>query len=180
MAYTITSTELQSIVPSLKGEKLNSCVYGLNESFAYLDTDNPICVAMYIAQIAHESGGFIYVKELASGIAYEGRKDLGNTSPGDGVKYKGRGWIQITGKNNYKELSTAFNTDFVSNPILLEQFPWYAKSAAWFWNSRNLTKIAELGTEEAFIKVTKRINGGTNGLEDRKKYWGRAKVALNI
>lgn len=74
----------------------------------------------FIAQIIHESGSFKYVRELASGEAYEGRKDLGNTQPGDGVKFKGRGLIQITGRSNYTQISKEFGIDFVNIPILLE------------------------------------------------------------
>jgi len=121
----------------------------------------------FIANILVESGRFFYTKELASGKAYEGRKDLGNTTPGDGVKYKGRGLIQITGKSNYIQLSKDFNIDLVNNPALLEQPDLATRSACWFWNSKKLNRITDAGN---FTLVCKRINGGTNGLKDRQFY----------
>ena len=81
--------------------------------------NTPIRFAAFIAQLAHESGSFFYTEELASGAAYEGRKNLGNTVKGDGVTYKGRGFIQITGRANYTSLSKEFGVDFVKNPKLL-------------------------------------------------------------
>lgn len=127
--------------------------------------------AAFIAQIIHESGSFRYVKELASGEAYEGRKDLGNIYPGDGVKYKGRGLIQITGRSNYTQISNAFGVDFVNNPELLEQPEWAVKSACWWWDSRNLNQYAD---KEDFRRITKIINGGYNGWDHRKEVYDLA------
>lgn len=141
----------------------------------------------FLAQVGHESGGLFYTEELASGSAYEGRKDLGNTQEGDGVKYKGRGLIQITGRNNYGAVSKALGTDFILEPTLLggknvnqcseTQLKNAAESAGWFWNSRKLnaladqidiTKSIDVGDNlAAFKKITKAINGGYNGLPDR-------------
>ena len=130
----------------------------------------------FLAQIAHESGEFKYVKELASGDEYEGRKDLGNISIGDGVRYKGRGLIQITGRANYLAASKALSIDFVEHPELLETIPYAVLSACWFWQSHGLNELAD---NDNFIKITRRINGGTNGLVYRQAYWDRAKK-LNI
>lgn len=123
----------------------------------------------FLAQIGHESGQLIYTKELASGKAYEGRKDLGNTQPGDGVKFKGRGLIQLTGRFNYQELSKDFGVDFVNNPELLETPEWASRSAGWFWDKKNLNLISDTGD---FEKVTRTINGGLNGLADRRHLLG--------
>ena len=141
----------------------------------------------FLSQVAHESGGLFYTEELASGTAYEGRKDLGNINPGDGEKFKGRGLIQITGRNNYQLLGTAFQADFISNPTLLggknihlcspDQLKYAALSAGWFWNSVGLNVIADkIDLQQAideganldnFKLITRKINGGYNGLADR-------------
>lgn len=133
--------------------------------------------AAFIAQIAHESGSLRYVQEIASGEAYEGRKDLGNTQPGDGKKFKGRGLIQITGRSNYKAVSDALKYDFVNKPEDLELPGPACFSAAWFWQQAGLNRLADI---EAFEKITKRINGGLNGYDDRLKHWELAKQVLKV
>jgi putative chitinase len=135
----------------------------------------------------HRWGSLFFTEELASGAAYEGRKALGNTQPGDGIRFKGRGLIQITGRSNYKAVGDALGVDFIKNPTLLggknvnkctpEQLKNAAMSAGWYWNSRklnvvadtiNITKPIDTGTNLAnFVLLTKKINGGTNGLHDR-------------
>ena len=126
-------------------------------------------LAHFLSQCAHESGNFKWVVELASGKAYEGRKDLGNTQPGDGVKFKGRGYIQLTGRANYDKFSKFVNEDCVSNPDLVStKYPML--SAAYFFDKNNLWKICDLGsTDEVVEKVSRRVNGGTNGLSDRQQ-----------
>lgn len=138
----------------------------LMDGMAKYGIDNYNRMAMFLANIAHESGAFRYVREIASGEAYEGRKDLGNVQPGDGKRFRGRGLIQITGRANYTGISKAFGVDFVKQPELLEQPEWAAKSACWWWYAHGLNQLADKGD---FIKVVRRINGGTNGLQDREK-----------
>jgi len=130
----------------------------------------PIQRAHFLAQCAHESGGFKWVREFASGAAYEGRKDLGNTEPGDGVKFKGRGYIQLTGRANYTKFKGSIKDDIITNPILVEQ-TYVAQSATWFWKTRDFNSIAVNDSVETLQKVTKRVNGGYNGYEDRRKYF---------
>lgn len=120
--------------------------------------------AHFLAQIAHESGDFNYVRELASGDAYEGRTDLGNTQPGDGRKFKGRGLIQITGRANYTELGNSLKVNLLDNPTLLETPELAVNSAVWFWNKNKLNTYAD---NDDAIRITRIINGGTNGLSDR-------------
>jgi putative chitinase len=135
-------------------------------------------VAHFIAQIGHESASFLYSEEIASGAAYEGRKDLGNTKKGDGVRYKGRGLIQITGRANYTAYSDYAGKDYVSQPELLAQDPAVAvDSACWFWISRKIGPLADADDVKA---VTKRINGGFNGLDDRIQNLKRVKALLGI
>lgn len=139
------------------------------------EIDTPLRQAAFLAQIAHESGSLKYVRELASGGAYEGRADLGNTEPGDGVLFKGRGLIQITGRANYRDCGQALGLDLLDDPSALEQPENACRSAAWFWYSRKLNDLADRGD---FRTITKRINGGYNGYQDRLKYYERAKKVL--
>jgi putative chitinase len=138
-------------------------------------------IAAFLAQIGHESGSLVYSKELggASYFAkYDGRKDLGNTQSGDGAKFAGRGLIQVTGRANYLAASKALFGDerLLKNPELLEQPEWAAGSAVWFWSSRDLNALADA---DRFSDLTKRINGGTNGLEDRKTRYRQALKVLS-
>lgn len=136
-------------------------------------------IAAFLAQIGHESGSLVYSKELGGPkyfAKYEGRKDLGNTQPGDGVKFAGRGLIQVTGRHNYAKASQALFGDdrLLDTPELLEKPEWAAKSAVWYWTTRNLNALADA---DRFTDITKAINGGTNGLEDRKI---RYRLALSV
>jgi putative chitinase len=145
----------------------------LNQACTEFGIGSPQQMCMFLAQIGHESGQLRYVKELASGAAYEGRSDLGNTAPGDGVRYKGRGLIQITGKRNYVLCSLALDLPLLETPELLEQPLNAARSAGWFYYNNNLSAYGD-----DIRKVTRRINGGFNGLEDRIKLYERAKKVL--
>ncbi len=139
--------------------------------------DTPARMAAFLAQIAHESGSLKYVREIASGRAYEGRLDLGNTEPGDGVRFRGRGIIQITGRANYRACSKGLYGDerLLQTPALLEDTVPACRSAAWFWWSRGLNTQADIG---AFRAITKTINGGYNGYADRLGYYERASAVL--
>lgn len=133
--------------------------------------------AHFIAQLIHESGSFKYVREIASGDAYEGRKDLGNTQPGDGPRFKGRGLIQITGRSNYEQISKALSVDFINHPEWLEQPQYAVQSACWWWNSRKLNDWAD---KDDIRRITRIINGGYNGLNDRVFWYERAKYVLGL
>lgn len=140
--------------------------------------DTPARQAAFLAQLAHESGSLRYVCELADGQAYEGRVDLGNTEPGDGPRFKGRGLIQITGRANYRDCSLVLFGDdrLVQTPALLEDVEPACRSAAWFWWSRNLNSLADVS---AFRAITRSINGGYNGYADRLAYYERAQALLS-
>lgn len=131
---------------------------------------------MFVAQTAHESGGYRWREELATGAAYEGRVDLGNTRPGDGPRFKGRSYIQITGRANYTAISRGLKVDFVGNPEKLARPRWAARGAAWWWRTHGCNQLADTGD---FVAVTRRINGGTNGLEDRQRYYRRCRRPWN-
>lgn len=169
----ITKEQLKACMPNATDANIDKFIQPLNDTLTKYEINTPARKAAFIAQLAHESGSFRYVRELDSGEAYEGRLNLGNVQPGDGPRFKGRGLIQLTGRANYKALSTAFGVDFVSNPELLEQPNWATLSAGWFWNSRKLNAVADLATEQAFEKITRRINGGLTHLAERKANWLR-------
>lgn len=148
----------------------------LNRAMKRYEINNPARQAAFIAQIGHESGRLQFVRELASGEAYDtGRKAiaLGNTpeADGDGQKYKGRGLIQITGFRNYVLCGTALELDLIEHPELLEEPEHAAMSAAWFWWNAKLNELADKGE---FRTITRRINGGFNGLADREALFASA------
>lgn len=157
----------------------------INQTLATFNINTERRVAMFLAQLAHESGRLAYVREIwgptPAQQRYEGRKDLGNTQPGDGKRYMGRGLIQLTGRSNYAQITAGMrrkfpdSPDFESDPEKLEQRPWAALSAGWFWETRNLNAVADKGD---LLQATRIINGGTNGLADREALYKRAKKAL--
>lgn len=140
-----------------------------------IDTELRKC--HFLAQVAHESDGFRTATEYASGRAYEGRKDLGNTHPGDGVRFKGRGLIQLTGRDNYASYSRAIYGDSrcVDAPETVAGLPDAALAAGWFWRTKGLNALAD---KDDIRAVTRRINGGTNGLDDRTAWLAKAKAAF--
>ncbi|QGL88395.1 hypothetical protein FEO91_08790 [Stenotrophomonas maltophilia] len=135
--------------------------------------------AHFLAQVAHESDGFSTATEYASGRAYEGRADLGNVRPGDGVRFKGRGLIQLTGRENYAAFSHAMGRGeyFLREPEAVAMLPWAAIAAGWFWKRKGLNSLAD---RDDVVAVTKRINGGANGLEDRKLRLAQAKKLFGL
>lgn len=153
----------------------------LAELGAQYRINTPARLAAFLAQVGHESGGFRHVREIASGSAYEGRRALGNTEPGDGTRYRGRGLIQVTGRFNYAACAAALAPmgapDFEATPEELERPRWAMLSAGWYWDSRNLNVLADAGD---FERITKRINGGLNGQADRLQRWERAKTAMAL
>jgi len=127
-------------------------------------------VCHFLAQILHESGELNYTEEIASGADYEGRADLGNTERGDGVRYKGRGLIQLTGRYNYRQAGKAMGFDYEGNPHIVAQLPHSVLVSCWYWQSRGLNALADKGD---FDEIVRRINGGYNGYSDRWKYLNR-------
>jgi len=160
--------------PIARAEKWVDCI---NAAMFQFDINTPLREAHFLAQIGHESGRLIYTHEIASGSEYEGRKDLGNTEVGDGRRFKGRGLIQVTGRTNYKSCGDALGIDFINSPELLEVPQNAALSAAWFWSIRKLNELADA---DNLIAITKKINGGLNGLDDRKLLLDSSKLALGI
>ncbi|MDD1979628.1 glycoside hydrolase family 19 protein [Pseudomonas tussilaginis] len=181
---SLTAQQLLQILPSADA-KVGVFVPGLNAAMGKYAIVTRLRMAAFIAQIGHESGQLRYVRELG-GDAYLAKYDtgrlaqrLGNTpeADGDGQKYRGRGLIQVTGHDNYEACSEALFGDsrLLATPELLEQPVYASMSAGWFWQSRGLNTLADLGD---FEKITRRINGGLNGWEDRQKLYRRALEVL--
>lgn len=182
----MTLEQLQQVFPharSLAGVFIST----LNLAMLNRQINTPKRAAAFLAQVGHESGQLLYVRELGSD-QYFSKYDtgtlaarLGNTpeADGDGQQYRGRGLIQITGRRNYLTCSQALFGDdrLLKQPQLLEQPQWACESAAWFWQSNGLNELAD---NDQFTTITRRINGGLNGLENRLQLWARAKAVLCV
>ncbi len=140
--------------------------------------NTPLRQSHFLGQLGHESGNLRYTEEIASGEAYEGRADLGNTQTGDGVRFKGRGLIQITGRSNYTAYGTSRHTDYVTEPnnrLLATDASVAVDCSGWFWSANGLNALADSDDIRA---VTRTINGGYNGLDDRTTRTNKAKCIL--
>lgn len=166
---------LRAIAPKGNAAILQATANALPGVLAEYNINTKMRQAHFLAQLAHESDGFKTATEYASGAAYEGRRDLGNTQPGDGKRYKGRGLIQLTGRHNYMQAGNAMGVDLVNNPTLAAQFPHALRIAGWYWHTRRLNALAD---DDNVITITRKINGGLNGIDDRKRYLARANKAL--
>jgi len=171
----VSVDQLRRIMPNLSQQKAEQYLPHINNAMAEAGITTKNQKAAFLAQLAHESGQLRYMEEIASGSAYEGRRDLGNTQPGDGTRFKGRGPIQLTGRSNYRAAGQALGIDLENNPRRAADPDVGFRTAAWFWKSRGLNSLAEAGN---FREVTRRINGGYNGLSDRQSYYNRALSVL--
>jgi predicted chitinase len=177
---SLTAQQLCAIVPDLSPTKAAMLIECINQAMREAHISTPARQAAFLAQIAHETGGFRWFHELGADESfrkYEGREDLGNTEPGDGARYKGRGFIQVTGRANYTKAGEALGLDLVHEPQLAETPSVGARVAAYFWQSHGFNALADKGD---FITITRRINGGLTGLEERQAYYERAKGVLEI
>ncbi|WP_312406540.1 glycoside hydrolase family 19 protein [Pseudomonas rhodesiae] len=174
----ITEQQLLKILPNA-GRQAGVFVAALNTAMSRYGIVGTARVAAFIAQVGHESGQFRCVREIwgptTQQAGYEGRADLGNTQKGDGSKFRGRGLIQITGRANYSACGEALGLDLISNPELLELPQHAAMSAGWFWSTKGLNTLADQGQ---FAKITRRINGGLTGQDDRQALYDKALKVL--
>lgn len=184
----LTKQMLLRAVPTLNKDRVDEFVASFNQWAIPFGINNVKRIVHYLAQVFHESGELRYVEEIASGKAYEDRKDLGNTEPGDGKRFKGRGFIQLTGRKNY----TAFGKcdvvteDVVAHPELVSDFPLNQIASMWFWQTHGLNELADKDIDgakkgEDIVKaITRIVNGGENGLSQRKDYYGRFKKEFGL
>lgn len=168
----ITAADIRRLCPNAASTIVQGLTAHAHERERFGVT-TPLRLAHFMAQLAHESAHFQTTREYASGKAYEGRKDLGNTQPGDGTRYRGRGLIQITGRANAREAGRDLGRPYEEKPEMMEGFPDALLVSLWFWKKRGLNELAD---RDDLLAITKRINGGTNGLADRKQYFAKAKV----
>lgn len=162
-------------------DRARTFAFPIFDAMAEFGIDTPAQQAAFLAQVGHESGNLRWTVELwgptPAQVGYEGRVDLGNTQPGDGFKFRGRGLIQTTGRSNYKRTGFALGSDLEAFPDLLSEPGMAARSAACFWQAHGLNEWADAGD---FEKITRKINGGLNGLPNRLRLWGFAKTALGV
>ena len=179
----ITKQQLTDIIGNAgRAEKYIGYINGWAETF---EITTPLRLVHFLAQVMHETNGLLYMRELGQQIyftKYESgklAKRLGNTQKGDGAKYRGRGFLQLTGRTNYQEYqdSDYCRGDIMSSPELLEQPNGATKSGMWFWMKSGLNEIAD---KDDVLAITKKINGGTNGLASRKKWLATCKKVLGL
>lgn len=182
----ITAKLLRVLSPSLQPAVAENYAPLLEQAAREFEINTPARVAAWLAQLAHESGGFRYLREIWGPTAQQQRyeppgalaEQLGNTEPGDGFKFRGRGWIQLTGRANYIAAGKDLGLDLVGNPALAGAPSIAARVAGWFWKTHRLNRLADLNTLPAFRQITRRINGGANGATERARLWQLAKDAL--
>ncbi len=188
LASQINHTVLVALAPrvavsKIAGQQAIIAAFGplLPDFLSRFEVTTPLRIVHFLAQVAHESDGFCAVEEYASGAAYEGRSDLGNTLPGDGKRYKGRSLIQLTGRSNYRAFTKWVQyyvpdaPDFEAKPELVATWPWAAWAVFYYWDTRTLNIYAD---RDDLVGLTKKVNGGTNGLSDRAAYLAKAKDIL--
>jgi putative chitinase len=202
----ITSDILSQCLPEATADNVEKYAVALDMACHEFDINTPERIAAFIAQVGHESGNLRYAKEnlnySAEGLVktfpkyfkdidttqyarnpeaiasrvYANRMGNGDEESGDGWKYRGRGLIQLTGHDNYLNCGKGLDVDLINEPEYLETPDGAARSAGWFWNSHNLNALADAGDIKT---MTKKINGGFIGLEDRIKHYNHALEVLN-
>ncbi|XGV98783.1 MAG: glycoside hydrolase family 19 protein [Leptolyngbya sp. BL-A-14] len=173
----LTAQQILAIAPDASTSRINSLTPFLNRTMVEYNVSTPLRQAHFLAQVAHESDRFNALEEYASGEDYEGRDDLGNIYSGDGVRYKGRGLIQVTGRTNYEACGRALGVDLINNPTKLASPELASRSAGWFWATNQLNGDAD---NDDVRTVTRVINGGYNGLDDRIQLLQAAKRVLKV
>lgn len=181
--FVITEDHLKLIMPQLPAAKREEYLPHLVEAMTTHSVNTPMRAAAFLAQIAHESVELKLMAELWGPTDQQKKyephtelsKSLGNTEKGDGFRYRGRGPIQITGRANYKLYGEKLGVDLINNPDLAERAEHAFQLACAFWASHGLNELADA---EDFKAITKKINGGLTGLEDREKYYEKAKKIL--
>lgn len=133
-------------------------------------------ITHFLAQALHETGGFRYLVELGGPkyfTRYDGRRDLGNVHPGDGYRFRGRGIFQLTGRTNYEDMGPRLGLDLIGEPDLAAEPNTATRIACLYWTGRHLNPLADA---DDILTITRKINGGTNGLADRQAYLARIKA----
>jgi predicted chitinase len=183
MSKMLTESDLQQIMPRLPQAKRQLYLPFIKRVMEIYEIDTPLRASAFLAQIAHESAELRFMEEIWGPTAQQKKYEppselatrLGNTQPGDGFRYRGRGPIQITGRFNYQKYGDLLGVDLVGNPDLAATPQIAFSTAGLFWKMNGLNELADV---QDFITITRRINGGLNGLAERQKYYEIAKNVL--
>jgi len=184
----LTIEQLQAIMPQLPAAKRTTYFPFLTAAVSEFGIDQPARTAAFLAQLAHESAQFKFMEEIWGPTAAQRRYEppdklattLGNTEPGDGFRFKGRGPIQVTGRANYRRFGDLLGLDLVATPAQAASPEVAFRIAALFWSKKGLNELADRVTPEAFREITRRINGGFNGLAERQRFYETAKTVLAV
>jgi putative chitinase len=184
----LTAEQLQSIMPRLSDKRNSECTPFLTAAMAEFAIEAPARAAAFLAQLAHESGQFRFMEEIWGPTDAQRRyepltklsQDLGNTNVGDGKRFKGRGPIQLTGRANYQRFGDLLSVDLLADPPRAANPSVAFRVAALFWSKKGLNELADLATPAAFKEITRRINGGTNGLAERQAFYAVARKVLGV
>jgi putative chitinase len=171
----VSPDALRRVCPNLRAGEAQRIARGLTTAFERFGITTRLRAAAAVAQFAHESDAFRTSTEYASGVAYEGRHDLGNILPGDGPRFRGRGRIMVTGRANYSAVGRALGIDLQRHPERLAESPWSELGSAWWWKQHGCNELADRGWR-GWVALTRRINGGTNGLASRTVFYRRARA----
>ncbi len=184
----LTTEQLQKIMPQLPAAKRATLFPFLTAAIGEFAIERPPRAAAFLAQLAHESGQFRFMEEIWGPTPAQRRyeppgklaTDLGNTETGDGKRFKGRGPIQITGRANYRRYGDLLGVDLIADPPRAALPEVAFRVAGLYWSKKGLNELADRVTREAFKEITRRINGGFNGLADREKFYEKAKTVLGV
>jgi len=184
----LTTDQLQAIMPQLPPAKTATLFPFLTAAVGEFAIEQPARTAAFLAQLAHESAQFRFMEEIWGPTAQQRRYEppgnladrLGNTERGDGKRFKGRGPIQITGRANYRRFGDLLGLDLIADPDLAARPNVAFRIAGLFWSKKGLNELADLVTAEAFREITRRINGGFNGLEERERFYESARRVLQV
>ncbi len=184
----LTAEHVQAIMPAVPRQKRDALLPFLQAALTEFGIEAPARAAAFLSQLAHESGQFRFMEEIWGPTPAQRRYEpvstlaanLGNSEPGDGKRFKGRGPIQITGRANYRRFGDLLGADLVADPARAALPELAFRIAGLFWSKKGLNELADRATHEAFREITRRINGGYNGLEDRQKFYTAACAVLDV
>ena len=184
----LTAEQLQSIMPRLSGTRNSEFLPFLAAAMAEFAIEAPARAAAFLAQLAHESGQFRFMEEIWGLTDAQRRYEpvtklsqaLGNTNAGDGKRFKGRGPIQLTGRANYQRFGDLLSVDLLADPPGAANPSVAFRAAGLFWSKKGLNELADVATPAAFKEITRRINGGTNGLAERQAFYAVARKVLGV
>jgi putative chitinase len=184
----LTAEQLHAIMPALPASKSAALFPFLAAAIDEFAIATPARIAAFLAQLAHESAQFRFMEEIWGPTAAQRRYEppstlaanLGNTESGDGFRFKGRGPIQITGRANYRRFGDLLDLDLVDEPTRASRPDVAFRIAALFWSKKGLNELADERTDDAFREITRRINGGFNGLPDRQRFYAAARTVLGV